>query len=98
MPRCDVPRLHEVEARMMPQTALHPHFDEAASPARRRGMAPRADTLFSNPAIATGQYAGGGALIIARRRIRTPGRRAWRNFNVHAHAYRCAPPGRDPGS
>ena len=26
-----------------------------------------------------------------------PGRRAWRHYNGNAHAYRCAPPGRNPG-
>src|SRR5690242_12953049 len=95
--RCDGPRLHEVEARMTPHNALHPLFDEAAFPAHRRGMATRADALSSHRAIAPGQYAGGKAPIIARPSVRTLEVRARRNFNVHAHAYRCAPPGGNPG-
>src|SRR5690348_1823491 len=95
--RCDAPRLHEVEARMTPQTALHPLFGEAASPAHCRGMANRADTLSSHPAIVPGQYAGSEASIIARPGVRTLQVRARRNLNVNAHAYRCAPPGGNPG-
>src|SRR5690348_12317024 len=96
--RCDGPRLHEVDARMTPQTALLPLFGEAAFPAHCRGMASRADTLSSHLAIACGKYAGSKAPIIARRSERSLERRARRNFNVHAHAYRCAPPGGNPGS
>jgi hypothetical protein len=91
---CDRPRLHEVDARMMPQDVLRPLFDEAADAflAPNREMGRRAEALFLNPAVATGE-----ALIIARRSFLTLNRRARRNFNVHAHADRCAPPGRDPG-
>src|SRR6185503_11973200 len=99
MPRfpCEGPRLHEVEARMTPQNALHSLFDEAAFPAQRRGMANRADALSSHPVMAAGLYARGKTPIIARLSDRTLNVRARRKFNVHAHAYRCAPPGRNPG-
>src|SRR3954454_14288832 len=64
--RCDGPRLHEVEARMTLQNALHPLFDEAAFPAHWRGWASRAEALSSHPAMPAGLYARGEALIIAR--------------------------------
>src|SRR3954453_16933784 len=56
--RCEGPRFHEVEARMTPQNALHPLFDESAFPAHRRGMAHRAEALFSHPATPVRLYVG----------------------------------------
>src|SRR5438270_3063732 len=90
--RC--PRLHEVDARMMFQNAHRPLRQEAAGafPAQRRGMTHRAEALSIHPVLA-----GSEAIKIARGRAVSLPKRARRNFNVHAHADRCAPPGRDPG-
>src|SRR3954454_3927413 len=90
--------VHEVDARMKSSNAPATIFVEATGvpAAQGRGMARAADALSTNPAIARGRVPPGVALITARRRFDTASR-ARRNFNVHAHADRRAPPGGDPG-
>src|SRR5215213_1862677 len=90
--------LHEVDACMMPQNALRPLSNEPTGvvPAPGRSLAHAAEALISNPVTASGSVPPGVALIIARDSTSLPPR-ARRNFNVHAHADRCAPPGGNPG-
>src|SRR5579884_3380090 len=92
--QCDGPRLHEVDARMTPQNAHRPLPEGAAGafPADHCGMAHRAEALSIHHAFANAR-----AIKIARRSAVSLSTRARRKFNVHAHADRCAPPGRDPG-
>src|SRR3954466_10206227 len=92
--QCDCSRLHKVDAYMMPQSASRPSKMATSGVflAHRRGMAIGADALSTPSAIASCM-----APILARPGITRPDRRARRIFNVHAHADRCAPPGRDPG-
>ncbi|MEO5578892.1 MAG: hypothetical protein ABIR25_07580, partial [Sphingomicrobium sp.] len=56
------------------------------------GMGHAAEALHTHHAIATSAV----ATTIARSRLQRF-QRARRIFNVHAHAYRRAPPGRNPG-
>src|SRR5579864_4969141 len=76
--QCDGPRLHEVDARMMPQNAHCPLPRDAAGafPALRRRMAHRAEALSIHPAPASS-----GAIIIARRSAFSLLTRARRIFN-----------------
>src|SRR4051812_24835788 len=92
-------RRHEVDASMTPQNAQATLSLRAAGvfPAEGRGMASAADALSTNHAIASGSIRTGMAATMARRRSEQIWPRVRRIFNVHAHADRRAPPGRDPG-
>jgi len=72
-----------------------PYFTLNGAP--MSGLAIAADAL-SVPSAPSGRFtAAVRASPIARRGPVRPSRRARRNFNVNAHADRCAPPGGNPG-
>jgi hypothetical protein len=91
--------VHEVDAAMIPQNVSRPLSQETADafPVPRPGMDHAAEALSNNIATVRRFHRAGLATIIARRRLSRTHWRARRIFNVHAHANRRAPPGRDPG-